>query len=215
MKIILLGPPGAGKGTQATFIANSYGIPQISTGDMLRENVKNKSSLGIEAQGYMNKGNLVPDQLILDMMKNRLQEDDCASGYILDGFPRTIPQAKGLDVLLASIDHSLNAVVVIQVPDDVIVNRMGGRRVHLDSGRVYNVEYNPPKKEGIDDVSGESLIVREDDKEATVRKRLSVYHEMTKPLIEFYASKNLNAKINGNQLINSVQKEIKSALDKV
>jgi len=215
MKIILLGPPGAGKGTQATFIANSYGIPQISTGDMLRENVKNKSSLGIEAQGYMNKGNLVPDQLILDMMKNRLQEDDCASGYILDGFPRTIPQAKGLDVLLASIDHSLNAVVVIQVPDDVIVNRMGGRRVHLDSGRVYHVEYNPPKKEGIDDVSGESLIVREDDKEATVRKRLSVYHEMTKPLIEFYASKNLNAKINGNQLINSVQKEIKSALDKV
>ena len=215
MKIILLGPPGAGKGTQATFIANSYGIPQISTGDMLRENVKKKSSLGIEAQGYMNKGNLVPDQLILDMMKNRLQEEDCVSGYILDGFPRTIPQADGLDVLLNSIDHLLNAVVVIQVPDDVIVNRMGGRRVHLDSGRVYHVEYNPPKKEGIDDVSGEPLIIREDDKEATVRKRLSVYHDMTKPLIDFYASKNLNIKINGNQLIESVQEEIKSALDSV
>jgi adenylate kinase len=215
MKIILLGPPGAGKGTQATFIANSYGIPQISTGDMLRENVKKKSSLGIEAQGYMNKGNLVPDQLILDMMKNRLQEEDCVSGYILDGFPRTIPQADGLDVLLNSIDHLLNAVVVIQVPDDVIVNRMGGRRVHLDSGRVYHVEYNPPKKEGIDDVSGEPLIIREDDKEATVRKRLSVYHDMTKPLIDFYASKNLNIKINGNQLIESVQEEIKNALDSV
>jgi len=215
MKIILLGPPGAGKGTQATFIANSYGIPQISTGDMLRENVKKKSSLGIEAQGYMNKGNLVPDQLILDMMKNRLQEEDCASGYILDGFPRTIPQADGLDVLLDSINHLLNAVVVIQVPDDVIVNRMGGRRVHLDSGRVYHVEYNPPKKEGIDDVTGEPLIIREDDKEATVRKRLSVYHDMTKPLIDFYASKNLNIKINGNQLIESVQEEIKNALDSV
>ena len=215
MKIILLGPPGAGKGTQATFIANSYGIPQISTGDMLRENVKKKSSLGIEAQGYMNKGNLVPDQLILDMMKNRLQEEDCANGYILDGFPRTIPQADGLDVLLDSIDHLLNAVVVIQVSDDVIVNRMGGRRVHLDSGRVYHVEYNPPKKEGIDDVSGEPLIIREDDKEATVRRRLSVYHNMTKPLIDFYASKNLNIKINGNQLIESVQEEIKNALDSV
>ena len=215
MRIILLGPPGSGKGTQAKGITEAYNIPQISTGDMLRANVRDQTALGIEAQNYMNDGRLVPDEVILGMINSRLQEDDCKNGYILDGFPRTIPQADGLDVLLNSIDHLLNAVVVIQVPDDVIVNRMGGRRVHLDSGRVYHVEYNPPKKEGIDDVSGEPLIIREDDKEATVRKRLSVYHDMTKPLIDFYASKNLNIKINGNQLIESVQEEIKNALDSV
>ena len=212
MNIILLGPPGAGKGTQASFITKVYGIPQISTGDMLRENIKNGTMLGSEAQVYMNRGNLVPDKLILNMMKNRLQEDDCADGYILDGFPRTIPQAEGLDALLDSIGHTLNAAVVIQVPDDVIVDRMGGRRVHLDSGRVYHIDYNPPKKEGIDDISGEPLVIREDDKEATVRKRLSVYHDMTKPLIDFYANKNLNAVINGNQSIELVQEEIKNVL---
>ena len=212
MNIILLGPPGAGKGTQASFITKVYGIPQISTGDMLRENIKNGTTLGSEAQVYMNRGNLVPDKLILNMMKNRLQEDDCADGYILDGFPRTIPQAEGLDALLDSIGHTLNAVVVIRVPDDVIVDRMGGRRVHLDSGRVYHIDYNPPKKEGIDDISGDPLVIREDDKETTVRKRLSVYHDMTKPLINYYASKNLNAVINGNQSIELVQEEIKNVL---
>ena len=212
MNIILLGPPGAGKGTQASFITKVYGIPQSSTGDMLRENIKNGTTLGSEAQVYMNKGNLVPDKLILNMMKNRLQEDDCADGYILDGFPRTIPQAEGLDALLDSIGHTLNAAVVIQVPDDVIVDRMGGRRVHLDSGRVYHINYNPPKKEGIDDISGDPLVIREDDKEATVRKRLIVYHDMTKPLIDYYASKNLNANINGNDSIEFVQEEIKNVL---
>ena len=201
MNIILLGPPGAGKGTQASFITKIYGVPQISTGDMLRENIKNGTKLGAEAEVYMNQGNLVPDQLILDMMKNRLQEDDCTRGYILDGFPRTIPQAEGLDRLLMSIKHVLHAAVVIRVPDDVIVNRMGGRRVHLDSGRVYHVEYNPPKKEGIDDISGQPLIIREDDKEETVRKRLNIYHDMTKPLIDYYANKQINAQINGNQPI--------------
>ena len=170
MRIMLLGPPGGGKGTQAKFIQESLSIPQISTGDMLRENVKNKTSLGNEAKGYMNRGELVPDDVILNMMKDRLQKNDCKNGYILDGFPRTIPQAKGLSSLLSDINQDLDMVILLNLNDDIIVKRMGGRRVHPDSGRVYHIEYNPPKVNNKDDITGEDLIIRPDDQEDTVRK---------------------------------------------
>ena len=186
MKILLLGPPGGGKGTQAKFLIEKLGIPQISTGDMLREHVKNQTNLGTEAQGYMNSGELVPDEVILGMMKVRLNNLDCKNGYILDGFPRTIPQAKGLDSLLIELKQSLDCVIVIEVNDDTIVNRMGGRRVHLASGRVYHIKFNPPKVENRDNETGEELIIRPDDEETTVRKRLEIYHSDTSPLIDYY-----------------------------
>ena len=167
MRILLLGPPGGGKGTQAKFLIEKLGIPQISTGDMLREHVTKQTSLGIKAKEYMNSGALVPDEVILGMMQERLSKQDCRKGYILDGFPRTIPQALGLDELLEKLNQTLDAVIVIDVSDDNIVDRMGGRRVHMSSGRVYHIEYNPPKIEGKDDITQEDLIIREDDKEET------------------------------------------------
>jgi len=182
MKIILLGPPGAGKGTQANFIKNKFGIPQISTGDMLRAAVKAGTPLGVEAKKVMDAGGLVSDDIIMGLVKERIQQDDCAKGFLLDGFPRTLAQAEGLRAQGVTID----AVVEIDVEDAEIVRRMSGRRVHLASGRTYHVEFNPPKKEGIDDVTGEPLVQREDDQEETVRKRLAVYHEQTKPLVDFY-----------------------------
>ena len=183
MRILLLGPPGGGKGTQAKFLIEKLGIPQISTGDMLREHVTKQTSLGIKAKEYMSSGGLVPDEVILDMMQERLSNEDCINGYILDGFPRTIPQAVGLDELLEKLNQALDAVIVIDVSDDNIVDRMGGRRVHLSSGRVYHIEYNPPKIEGKDDETQEDLIIREDDKEETVRKRLETvsYTHLTLP----------------------------------
>ncbi len=182
MRIILLGGPGAGKGTQANFIKEKYNIPQISTGDMLRAHVKAGTDLGVAAKKIMDEGGLVSDDIIMGMVKARIQEDDCQNGYLFDGFPRTIPQAESLKEAGVPID----AVVEIDVPDAEIIKRMSGRRVHLPSGRTYHVVFNPPKEEGKDDETGEALIQRDDDKEETVKARLKIYHEQTEPLIDFY-----------------------------
>jgi adenylate kinase len=182
MRVILLGSPGSGKGTQAQFITEKYGVPQISTGDMLRAAVRAGTELGIAAKKIMDEGGLVSDEIILGLIKERIAKDDCKQGFLLDGFPRTIAQPEGLAALGVDIDH----VIEIAVPDEEIIKRMGGRRVHLKSGRTYHIEFNPPKVAGIDDVTGEALIQRDDDKEVTVRKRLNVYHEQTKPLVDFY-----------------------------
>ena len=206
MKILLLGPPGGGKGTQAKFLMEKFSIPQISTGDMLREHVKKETSLGKKAKEFMNKGELVTDSLILKMMEYRLEEFDCKKGFILDGFPRTIAQAEGLDNLLKTINQELDYVIVINVDDNEIVKRISGRRVHLDSGRVYHIKYNPPKNEGKDDLTNEDLIIRDDDKEGTVRNRLSVYHKQTKPLINYYSKQIL--KIDGSKTIDIVKNNI-------
>lgn len=182
MRLILLGPPGAGKGTQANFIKERFGIPQISTGDMLRAAVKAGTPLGLEAKKVMDAGGLVSDDIIIGLVKDRLQQDDCKSGYLFDGFPRTIPQAEAMKQAGVKIDF----VLEIDVPDSDIIDRMSGRRVHVASGRTYHVRYNPPKTEGMDDVTGEALIQRDDDQEETVRKRLDVYHSQTKPLVDYY-----------------------------
>jgi len=182
MRLILLGGPGAGKGTQANFIKERYQIPQISTGDMLRAAVKAGTELGKKAKEYMDSGQLVPDEVIIGLVKERIKEPDCQKGFLFDGFPRTIPQADAMKEAGVPID----AVVDIEVPDDEIIKRMSGRRVHLPSGRTYHVVFNPPKEEGKDDVTGEPLIQRDDDKEETVRKRLEVYHNQTEPLVEYY-----------------------------
>lgn len=188
MRVILLGAPGAGKGTQAQFITKHYGIPQISTGDMLRAAVKAGTPLGVKAKGIMESGGLLPDELIIDLVKTRIQEKDCENGFLFDGFPRTIPQAQALIDAGIQIDH----VLEIHVDDEQIVTRLSGRRVHEPSGRVYHLKFNPPKNDELDDVTGEPLVQRDDDKEETVRKRLAVYHEQTEPLVGFY--KNLIGK---------------------
>ena len=206
MKILLLGPPGGGKGTQSKFLMSKFNIPQISTGDMLRAHVKNDTTLGKKAKKFMDKGELVTDSLILDMMEVRFEEKDCENGFILDGFPRTIKQAEGLDKLFQKTNQKLDHVVVIDVEDDEIVSRMGGRRMHPESGRVYHIKYNPPKNEGKDDVTNEPLIIRDDDKEETVRNRLLVYHNQTKPLINYYRQNVIN--INGSQPIDKVKSNI-------
>jgi adenylate kinase len=182
MRLILLGGPGAGKGTQANYIKERYQIPQISTGDMLRAAVKAGTELGKESKKFMDAGQLVPDGVIIGLVKERIQEPDCGKGFLFDGFPRTIPQADAMKEAGVSID----AVVDIDVPDEEIIKRMSGRRVHLASGRTYHVIFNPPKEEGKDDATGEPLIQRDDDKEETVRKRLEVYHNQTEPLIDYY-----------------------------
>lgn len=184
MKLILLGAPGAGKGTQAKYICEKFGIPQISTGDMLRAQVKAGTPLGLEAKKHMDSGGLVPDAVIIGMVKERLKEADCKNGYLFDGFPRTIPQAEAMK----DAGVPLDVVLEIDVPDQDIIDRMAGRRVHLSSGRTYHVKYNPPKVAGKDDVTGEDLIQRDDDKEETVRKRLDIYHSQTKPLVTFYTN---------------------------
>ena len=208
MKILLLGPPGGGKGTQAKFLIQKYDIPQISTGDMLRENIKNNSKLGIEAKTFMDSGELVPDELIINMMKIRLKEDDCINGYILDGFPRTLSQAEGLDILLENLNQNLDHVIVINVDDQIIIKRMSGRRIHPGSGRTYHTIFNPPKIENKDDVTGEDLIIRPDDQEDTVKNRLNIYHDQTKPLIDYYQNKGIVQIINGDQNIIDVRKNI-------
>jgi adenylate kinase len=184
MKLILLGAPGAGKGTQANFICQKYGIPQISTGDMLRAAVKAGTPLGLEAQAVMSAGKLVSDELIINLVKERLKQDDCANGFLFDGFPRTIPQADAMKAAGVSLDY----VLEIDVPFSAIIERMSGRRSHPASGRTYHVKFNPPKVEGVDDVTGEPLIQREDDKEETVKHRLDVYSAQTRPLVEYYSN---------------------------
>ncbi len=183
MRLILLGAPGAGKGTQAQYICEKFGIPQISTGDMLRAAVKAGTPLGLEAKKVMDAGQLVSDEIILGLVKERITEADCANGFLFDGFPRTIPQAEAMKAEGVKLDY----VVEVEVPDEEIIKRMSGRRVHPGSGRTYHVVFNPPKVEGKDDVTGEDLIQREDDNEDTVRKRLHVYHAQTKPLVAFYS----------------------------
>ncbi len=182
MRLILLGGPGAGKGTQASFICKKFDIPQISTGDMLRGAVKAGTPLGLQAKDIMDAGGLVSDDIIVGLIKDRLQEGDCENGYLLDGFPRTIPQADAIRDNAIDIDH----VIEINVDDSEIIKRMSGRRAHLASGRTYHIEYNPPKQDGLDDVTGEPLVQRDDDKEETVKKRLSIYHQQTEPLISYY-----------------------------
>src|SRR5512144_489801 len=182
MRLILLGPPGAGKGTQATFVKEAFGIPQISTGDMLRAAVKAGTPLGLAAKKIMDSGALVSDEIIIGLVRDRLKEPDCAKGYLFDGFPRTIPQAEAMKSAGVAIDY----VLEIDVPDSAIVERMSGRRVHVASGRTYHVKFNPPKVAGRDDATGEALIQREDDREETVRHRLAVYHAQTKPLVAYY-----------------------------
>lgn len=182
MRLILLGPPGAGKGTQAAFVTQRYGIPQLSTGDMLRAATSAGTPLGVEAKKRMDTGQLLPDEVVIGLVTERLKQPDCAKGYLFDGFPRTIPQAEAMRAAGVKIDY----VLEIQVPDEEIVARMGGRRVHLASGRTYHVRFNPPKVEGRDDVTGEALIQRDDDREETVRHRLKVYHAQTEPLIAYY-----------------------------
>jgi adenylate kinase len=183
MRLILLGGPGAGKGTQAAFITRRYGIPQISTGDMLRAAVKAGTPLGLAAKQVMDRGDLVSDDIIIGLVKERIKAPDCANGFLFDGFPRTIPQAESMKAAQVPIEH----VVELAVDDDVIIERMSGRRVHLPSGRSYHIKYNPPKHDMVDDVTGEPLVQREDDKEETVKKRLAVYHEQTEPLVSYYA----------------------------
>ncbi len=189
MKLILLGAPGVGKGTQARFIVEKFGIPQISTGDMLRDAVREGTKLGLKVQAVMDSGALVTDEIILGLVKERIARDDCKNGYLFDGFPRTIPQAEAL------VDQGIeiDCVIEIKVPDEEIVERLSGRRVHLESGRVYHVHHNPPKTEGLDDETGEPLIQREDDKEETVIERLSVYREQTAPLVDFYRNMSENS----------------------
>ena len=182
MRLILLGAPGAGKGTQATFIKEKFNIPQISTGDMLRAAVKAGTQLGLEAKSYMDSGGLVPDEVIIGLVSERIKEADCANGFLFDGFPRTIPQAEAMKKAGVGIDY----VVEIDVPDEAIVERMSGRRSHPASGRTYHVKFNPPKVVGKDDVTGEDLVQRDDDREETVLKRLEVYHSQTKPLVKYY-----------------------------
>ncbi|MEY2865510.1 MAG: adenylate kinase [Pseudomonadota bacterium] len=211
MRIILLGAPGAGKGTQAQILKDKFNIPQISTGDMLRAAIKANTKLGLEAKQFMDSGALVPDQLIIELVKERIQNEDCKQGFLLDGFPRTIPQAEAMKQASISID----IVIEIDVPDNVIVERLSGRRTHLASGRIYHIQNNPPKIQDKDDITGEPLVQRDDDKEETIQKRLNVYHSQTKPLVDYYSklasseNKGLRyIKINGLGDVKDIQKTI-------
>ncbi len=209
MKIIILGPPGAGKGTQAQFISEKFLIPQISTGDMLRSAIKADTELGRQVKDIIDSGELVSDDVIVRLVEERISQEDCMRGFLLDGFPRTVAQA----VAVSERDVSIDCVIEISVPDEEIVGRLGGRRVHLDSGRVYHIAFNPPKIEGRDDVTGESLIQREDDKEQTVRERLRVYHEQTFPVAKYYKDQHQEnlvryIVINGDDKLENIKKKI-------
>ena len=197
MKIIMLGAPGAGKGTQAKMIAEKYGIPHISTGDIFRYNIKNGTELGKEAKKYMDQGLLVPDELTVKILLDRVAQDDCKNGYVLDGFPRTIPQAEVLEESLTKLGDRIDYAINVEVPDENIVKRMGGRRACVNCGATYHIEHVPPKKEGICDNCGSELILRDDDKPETVKNRLSVYHKQTQPLIDFYNGKGVLRTVDG------------------
>ncbi len=212
MKIIMLGAPGAGKGTQAKKIAEKYQIPHISTGDIFRANIKNGTELGKKAKTYMDQGLLVPDALVRDLGVDRVQQEDCRNGYILDGFPRTIPQAESLDRALAALGESVDYAVNVEVPDENIVNRMGGRRACVGCGATYHLVYAPTKKEGICDTCGAELILRDDDRPETVQKRLGVYHEQTQPLIDYYSKKGILKDVDGTMDMGAVFQAITEIL---
>ena len=204
MKFIMLGAPGAGKGTQAKQIAGKYSIPHISTGDIFRANIKNGTDLGKKAKEYMDQGLLVPDELTCDLVMDRIQQDDCVNGFVLDGFPRTIPQAKALDAALEKLGQHMDVAIDVDVPDENIVNRMSGRRACLDCGATYHVVSLPPKTEGKCDHCGSDLVLRDDDKPETVQKRLSVYHEQTQPLIDYYKNQGILKSVDGTQPMEAV-----------
>lgn len=208
MKIIMLGAPGAGKGTQAKKIAEKYAIPHISTGDIFRANIKGNTELGRRAKSYMDQGQLVPDDVTIEMLLDRIGQEDCKRGYVLDGFPRTIPQAESLTDVLDKRGEAVDYAVNVDVSDEIIVKRMAGRRACIGCGATYHVVYNPPVKEGICDVCGDELVLRDDDKPETVQKRLSVYHEQTKPLIDYYRSFRVLVSVDGTQELSKVFEDI-------
>lgn len=212
MKIIMLGAPGAGKGTQAKKIAAKYAIPHISTGDIFRANIKNNTELGQKAKTYMDKGELVPDELVVDLIMDRFKEADCANGYVLDGFPRTIPQAEALDKALSANGESVDYAINVEVPDENIINRMSGRRACVGCGATYHIQFNPTKVEGICDACGEKLILRDDDKPETVKNRLSVYHEQTQPLIDYYTKAQVLKRVDGTKDMEEVFNDIVAIL---
>lgn len=213
MNIVFLGPPGAGKGTQAKILIEKYGIPQISTGDMLREHRAKGTELGKRAQEYMDKGQLVPDEIILDMVKERLAQPDCAKGFILDGFPRTVAQAEALDKILSEMNKKLDFALALVVPDELLVERLTGRRTCKNCGMMFHVKYKPPKVEGKCDVCGGELYQRPDDNEETVRNRLKVYHESTAPLIDYYKKKGILKEIDGSKSIEEITAQLISILE--
>ena len=210
----MLGAPGAGKGTQAKKIAGKYSIPHISTGDIFRANIKNNTELGQKAKTYMDKGELVPDELVVDLIMDRFKNPDCKNGYVLDGFPRTIPQAEALDKALKAQGENVDFAINVEVPDDNIINRMSGRRACVGCGATYHIVYNPTKVEGICDACGEKLILRDDDKPETVKNRLSVYHDQTQPLIDYYKKANVLAEVDGTQDMEVVFNDIVKILGK-
>ena len=212
MKIIMLGAPGAGKGTQAKMIAEQYNIPHISTGDIFRANIKNNTELGQEAKSYMDKGQLVPDELTVKILLDRVAQADCANGYVLDGFPRTIPQAEVLEQELNKLNDKIDYAINVEVPDENIIRRMSGRRACLNCGATYHIEHIPPKQEGICDKCGEKLVLRDDDKEETVKNRLNVYHEQTQPLIDFYTARGVLKTVDGTVDMKEVFNAITSIL---
>ena len=214
MKIIMLGAPGAGKGTQAKKMAAKYNVPHISTGDIFRANIKNNTELGQKAKTYMDKGELVPDELVVDLIMDRFKEADCANGYVLDGFPRTIPQAEALDSALNAQNESIDYAINVEVPDENIINRMSGRRACVGCGATYHIKYNPTKTEDVCDACGEKLILRDDDKPETVKNRLSVYHDQTQPLIDYYSGKGVLAEVDGTKDMEDVFDAIVTILGK-
>lgn len=213
MKIIMLGAPGAGKGTQAKKIAEKYSIPHISTGDIFRANIKEGTELGKKAKEYMDKGALVPDELVCDLVVDRISQDDAKNGYVLDGFPRTIPQAEALDAALSKINEKVDYAIDVDVPDDNIINRMSGRRACVACGGTYHIVFNPTKTEGVCDACGGQLILRDDDKPETVQNRLKVYHEQTQPLIDYYTKKNILKSVDGTQDMSKVFDSIVAILE--
>ena len=213
MRIIMLGAPGAGKGTQAKMISEKYGIPHISTGDIFRSNIKNGTELGKKAKTYMDQGQLVPDELTCDLVVDRIAQDDAKNGYVLDGFPRTIPQAEALKSALEKRGEKIDFAVDVDVPDENIITRMSGRRACVSCGATYHVVYNPPKKEGFCDVCGKELVLRDDDKPETVKKRLEVYHTQTQPLIDYYQKEGVLVKVDGTQEIDTIFSQIQKLLE--
>ena len=208
MRLLLIGPPGGGKGTQAKFLIDRFAIPQISTGDMLRGNLNNNTSMGKKAQKFMNSGQLVPDSIILDMMQKRLTEQDCKNGYILDGFPRTIPQAEGLDYLLKGVNQQLDHVIIMDIPDNLIITRLSNRRSCKGCGQVYNLIFEPPENAGKCNNCNEELYLREDDNPATIQQRLTVYHQQTKPVIKYYSDQRLTKVIDSKGTIDEIRSDI-------